>query len=64
MPLAIHRSLAHCGYHVGQIMLIARILAGAKWQTITIPRGASATFNATVWNKGHYQTNRGPAADK
>src|SRR5579871_12905 len=28
VPLAIHRSLAHCGYHVGQIILIARILAG------------------------------------
>src|SRR2546430_13182928 len=28
VPLAIQRSLAHCGYHVGQIILIARILAG------------------------------------
>jgi hypothetical protein len=56
VPLAIHRSLAHCGYHVGQIMLIARILAGDNWQTITIPRGASATFNQAVWGKGHYQT--------
>lgn len=55
VPLAIHRSLAHCGYHVGQIMLIARVLAGDNWQTITIPRGASATFNQTVWGKGHYQ---------
>jgi hypothetical protein len=55
VPLAIQRSLAHCAYHVGQILLIARILAGDHWTTITIPRGASATFNRTVWGKGHYQ---------
>jgi hypothetical protein len=56
VPLAIQRSLSHCGYHVGQIMLIARILAGDCWTTITIPRGASAAYNQRVWDKGHYQT--------
>jgi hypothetical protein len=56
VPLAIQRSLAHCGYHVGQIILIARILAGEHWTTITIPRGASAGYNQRVWGKGHYQT--------
>jgi hypothetical protein len=56
LPLAIHRSLAHCGYHVGQIMMIARILAGDQWQTITIPRGQSSTYNQQVWGKGNYQT--------
>ncbi len=56
VPLAIQRSLAHCGYHVGQIILIARILAGNQWTTITIPRGASAGFNERVWGKGHYQS--------
>jgi hypothetical protein len=54
VPLAIQRSLAHCGYHVGQIVLIARILAGDQWTTITIPRGASAAFNQRVWSEGHY----------
>jgi hypothetical protein len=56
VPLAIQRSLAHCGYHVGQIVLIARVLAGDHWTTITIPRGASASFNQRVWGKGHYQS--------
>src|SRR5437763_14957052 len=55
VPLAIQRSLAHCGYHVGQIVLIARILAGDNWATITVPRGGSAGFNQRVWGKGHYQ---------
>ncbi|HEY2148623.1 MAG TPA: DUF1572 family protein, partial [Pirellulales bacterium] len=54
--LAIQRSLAHCGYHVGQIVLIARILAGDNWTTITIPCGSSASFNQQVWGAGHYQS--------
>ena len=53
VPLAIHRSLAHCGYHVGQIIMIARILAGDKWETITVPRGQSAAYSQRVWGKGH-----------
>lgn len=56
VPLAIQRSLAHCGYHVGQILLIARVLAGERWTTVTIPRGGSASFNQRVWGAGHYQT--------
>lgn len=54
VPLAIERSLAHCAYHVGQIVLVARVLAGDDWTTITIPRGGSATFNERVWGTGHY----------
>lgn len=55
VPLAIARSLAHSCYHVGQIILIARILAGDKWTTITIPRGESAKFNQRVWGEGGYR---------
>lgn len=55
VPLAIQRSLAHCGYHVGQIILIARILAADEWSTITIPRGGSSGFNERVWGRGHYK---------
>jgi hypothetical protein len=45
VPLAIHRSLAHCGYHIGQIVLVARLLAADNWQVLTIPRGGSASYN-------------------
>jgi hypothetical protein len=41
----LHRSLAHCGYHVGQIVQLARFLAKDRWETITIPRGGSEQFN-------------------
>lgn len=56
VPLAIDRSLSHCGYHVGQVILIARILAGDKWTTITIPRGASASVNQRVWGRDSYRS--------
>jgi hypothetical protein len=35
--------------HVDRIILIARILAGANWNTITIPSRGSATFNQRAW---------------
>ncbi|MFO0949489.1 MAG: DUF1572 family protein, partial [Planctomycetota bacterium] len=51
VPLALERSVAHCAYHVGQIILIARILSGPHWQVITIPRGGSGSYNAKVWGQ-------------
>jgi hypothetical protein len=60
VPLAIERSLAHTCYHVGQIMLVARVLAGDNWTTITIPRGASAGFNQRVWGQESYQSQAKP----
>ena len=35
---AIHRQLSHYGYHVGQIVVLCRTLAGDKWSTLTVPR--------------------------
>jgi hypothetical protein len=62
VPLAMQRSLGHTTYHIGQIVLISRILAGDNWTTITIPRGGSTNFNQKVWGAGHYQTP--PEAEK
>jgi hypothetical protein len=45
---AIQRQLSHYGGHVYQIVLIAKCLKGAAWQTLSIPRGGSATFNAAM----------------
>jgi hypothetical protein len=49
VPLALERSLGHTCYHVGQIVLVARVLAGEKWNTLTIPRGGSEQFNKANW---------------
>ena len=35
---AINRQIAHYAYHVGQIVLITKILRGKDWETLTIPR--------------------------
>ncbi|MGQ0766298.1 MAG: DUF1572 family protein [Gemmatimonadota bacterium] len=43
---AILRSIDHYGQHVGQIIYLARHLAGEQWRTLSIPRGGSAAFNA------------------
>ena len=43
---ALHRSLAHASYHVGQIVLLARAFRGDAWHTLSIARGASQAYNA------------------
>ena len=42
---ALARSLAHVAMHVGQIILLARILAADEWKWITIPKGQSEQYN-------------------
>jgi uncharacterized damage-inducible protein DinB len=51
VPLALERSLGHTCYHIGQIVQVARILAGEKWNTLTIPRGGSEQFNKSHWGQ-------------
>ena len=42
---ALHRSLAHVAYHVGQIVFIARALRGPEWEFLSIPPGESSEYN-------------------
>ena len=51
VPLALERSLGHTCYHVGQIVQVARIHAGDRWKTLTIPRGGSEQFNKAHWGQ-------------
>ncbi len=51
VPLALQRSLGHTCYHIGQIVQAARIHAGEKWSTLTIPRGGSGQYNAAHWGQ-------------
>jgi hypothetical protein len=43
---AMNRQLAHLPYHIGQMVFIAKLILGNKWESLTIPKGQSATFNA------------------
>ena len=42
---ALHRSLAHLAYHVGQIVYIAKSIRGNEWTYLSIPPGKSAEYN-------------------
>jgi hypothetical protein len=35
---ALHRSLAHTTYHVGQIVFLAKSIRGEAWRNLSIPR--------------------------
>jgi hypothetical protein len=45
MNAALCRSLAHVSYHVGQIVLLARILNAGSWNWISVPKGQSREYN-------------------
>ena len=42
---ALHRSLAHTAYHVGQIVYMAKAMRGGAWRCLSIPRGGSTAHN-------------------
>lgn len=42
---AIQRQLTHYAYHTGQIVMIGKIIRGEKWQSLSIPKNQSETFN-------------------
>jgi len=42
---ALHRSLAHTVYHVGQMVFLAKQWRGDGWNCLSIPLGGSAAHN-------------------
>lgn len=52
---AINRQFAHYSYHIGQIVYLARLRAGKQWESLTIPKGGSASFNEAKFNKGKHR---------
>ena len=42
---AINRQLAHYGYHIGQIVFIAKHIESNNWKSLSIPLGKSKEFN-------------------
>ncbi len=41
---AVSRQAAHLSYHTGQIVTIAKMIAGDDWESLTIPKGQSKQF--------------------
>ena len=46
---AINRQLTHYGYHIGQIVLLAKHHAGPDWKTLSVARGQSEAFNKKMF---------------
>ena len=42
---ALHRSVAHTSYHVGQIVILAKGFRGKDWKSLSIPKGKSEQYN-------------------
>jgi uncharacterized damage-inducible protein DinB len=61
VPLAIQRSLTHTAYHVGQIILISRLIHDGNWHWLTIRPGTSQQHNEQTWGSA---ASRGAAGSR
>jgi Protein of unknown function (DUF1572) len=43
---AFNRQLAHYPYHIGQMVFIVKMLKDKDWQSLSIPKNASTSYNA------------------
>jgi hypothetical protein len=49
---ALDRSAAHAAYHIGQIVFLAKHLAGANWRSLSTPKGQSASIRQGTFKQG------------
>ncbi len=47
---AVNRQLAHYANHVGQIVLLGKMVKGDNWVSLSIPKGESEVFNKEKFN--------------
>ena len=48
---AINRQLAHYPYHIGQIVFYAKMLKSTEWNSLSIPKNKSISYNADKFSK-------------
>tara|TARA_A100001011_G_scaffold74360_1_gene76420 strand:+ start:144 stop:692 length:549 start_codon:yes stop_codon:yes gene_type:complete len=48
---SINRQLCHYSYHIGQIVMIGKIICGDKWNSLSIPKGESQSLNLKKFSK-------------
>jgi hypothetical protein len=48
---AIERQVAHYAYHTGQVVFLAKHLAGDRFQTLSVARGGTKAFNEAMLAK-------------
>ncbi len=54
---AINRQLAHYPYHIGQIVFYAKMLKKTEWNSLSIPKNKSNSYNADKFSKERSITN-------
>jgi hypothetical protein len=52
---AVNRQLCHYAYHVGQMVLIGKMVKGENWESLSIPKGKSRDFNNEKFSKAQEQ---------
>jgi uncharacterized protein DUF1572 len=48
---AINRQLTHYAYHIGQIVLIGKMIKGENWKPLSVPKGQSSAYNKEKFSK-------------
>ncbi len=48
---AINRQLAHYPYHIGQIIFYAKMLKNTEWNSLSIPKNKSTSYNQDKFSK-------------
>lgn len=48
---AINRQLAHYPYHVGQLVFYAKQLKNSQWESLSIPKNRSKSYNEDKFSK-------------
>lgn len=48
---AIIRQICHYPYHIGQIVFLAKLIKGSAFQSLSIPKGESKTYNSQKFAK-------------
>lgn len=48
---AVNRQLAHYANHVGQIVLLGKMIKGSKWVSLSVSKGESQAFNRVKMGK-------------
>ncbi len=49
---ALNRSVTHTAYHVGQIVFLAKHLAGSNWKSLSIPKNQSRNYSQGTFKQG------------
>lgn len=48
---AITRQLCHYSYHIGQLVYVGKLIRSHEWNSLSIPKGKSATYNNDKFSK-------------